>query len=67
MTRPCFQRVATETLDNQKRGQCSPSTSFLSFILVASETDNLPLSRHVHPSLPIHHWHLHGNHLVLLC
>ena len=51
-----------------KRGQCLPHQplSYRSFFLL-SKMNTLPMTYYLQPSLPIHHYHLHDNHLVSLC
>ena len=40
--------------------------SYRSFFLL-SKMNTVPMTCYFQPSLPIHHYHLHSNHLVLLC
>ena len=67
MTRPCFQRVATDTRHSKKEVNVRHQPlSYRSFFLL-SKMNTVPMTCYFQPSLPIHHYHLHSNHLVLLC
>ena len=40
--------------------------SYRSFFFLG-KMNTVPITGYFQPSLPIHHYHLHGNHRVLLC
>ena len=56
--RPLFQQ--------KEANVCHQPLSYRSFFLL-SKMNTLPMTYYLQPSLPIHHYHLHSNHLVLLC